>query len=254
MDYTYRHSDRIYTGSNNIPNAPGVESIFHRITVNGAVRLRDNLVLNASLPFTDATRLETGLADRSISGAGDLALSAVLSPFTAKDSKLKNWKFNAGIVFPTGDAADQPLTGNAAPSVLQLGTGAYQLTLGSSYSWGEQNWNYQVSFKAQLPLNESSQGFEPAAMYFASFTASRSISETVSVNFGVDFTESKNDKFQGADLITGYSLIALKAGVVWNITEDLSLSGVVRVPVYRDVNETQLATGTMLQLGVSRSF
>ena len=153
--------------------------------VNGAYKLNDQIVLNASVPFVDGRRKELGLPDRTISGLGDLTLSAIWRPFSKEESYLKGFSFSGGLVLPTGDPAQQPLTGVASPSVFQLGTGAYQLTAGATYTWGARDWNYRVTFNVTFPLDESSDGFKPAVVYYGSFSAGRSYNDDVSYRFGI---------------------------------------------------------------------
>jgi len=176
------------------------------------------------------------------------------SPFTEKTSSLKGLSFNGGFILPTGNPADQPLVGLANPSVFQLGTGAYQLTLGTNYTWGDGDWSYRFDLNSTIPLNESSEDFKPAPMYYGSLSAGRSINDDLGFRLGLNLTHLEDDQFKGEDLVTAYTAIAVKLGIVWKINIDYALSSSVSVPIYRDVNQTQLAAGTLFQLGISRSF
>lgn len=210
--------------------------------------------MSSSIPFIDGLREENGVPDKTISGLGDISVSVIWSPFTESASSLKGLSFNGGFILPTGDSAEQPLVGVANPSVFQLGTGSYQLTLGANYTWGADDWNYRLDLNTTIPLNESSENFKPAAMYYGSISAGRAINDDLSFRLGLNVSYLEDDQFNGADLVTGYTAIAAKLGLVWQINDDLALSSSVSVPVYRDVNQTQIAAGTLFQLGVSRSF
>jgi len=192
--------------------------------------------------------------DNTISGFGDVSLSALWDPFKEQDSLLKGLSFNTGIIFPTGDPADQPLTGQVSPEVFQLGTGAYQAKLGAKYIWKSDAWNYTIDLNTTLPLDESNLGFKPAASYFGSISAGRSLNDKLRYNFGLNLTYSEADQLNGTDLITAFTTLATKLELVWRPNNDYSISGSINVPLYRDVDQTQLAGGPELQLGVSRSF
>lgn len=194
------------------------------------------------------------MADRTISGLGDISVSLMWSPFTKSTSTLKGLSFKGGFILPTGAPADQPLVGVANPSVFQLGAGAYQLTLGTNYTWGNGDWNYRLDLNTTLPLNQSSENFKPAAMYYGGLSAGRSINDAMSFRLGLNVTHLEDDQFNGAALVTGYTAVAAKLGLVWKFNDDYALSSSVSVPIYRDVNQTQLAAGTLFQLGISRSF
>ena len=211
-------------------------------------------MLSTSIPFVDGLREEIGVADKTISGLGDISVTLRWSPWTERSSSLKGLSFQAGLILPTGDPADQPLVGVANPSVFQLGTGTTQLSLGGDYVWTQEDWTYRFDWKTTFPLDENSQGFKPAPMVYGSLSAGRPVHEDLNFSIGVNVTYLEDDQFHGRDLVTGYTAIAAKFGAVWNVSEDVAISGSVSIPVYRDVNQTQIAAGPIFQMGLSRSF
>jgi len=215
--------------------------------------VNDVVTLNAFIPFIYATREENGVPDSSIRGLGDIALNVLWSPFD-KGHHLNGLSFTTGVIFPTGDTSSQPVEGILAPNVFQLGTGAYQLTLGSNYRWSIDDWNFNVGLNFTLPINESDLGFEPASSFSSKISAGRSITEDLHFNLGLNYLDSDDDQLNGEDLVTGYQALSLDVGIVWRLNEELSLSSSASIPLYRKVNQTQIATGPQFQVGLSYSF
>lgn len=185
----------------------------------------------------------------------DITLSALWSPWRNGDSPFSSLSFLAGITLPTGEARDQPLAGVAAPSVFQLGTGAFQLLLGAQYTGAIGEWSYSTRFDLSLPLNESDEGFRPTESFYWSAGFGRPLTESLSARLSVEATHGNEDELQGAKIDeTGSTVISLKPSLVWRIDQNTAASASVSLPVYREVNETQIAVGPLWTLGISRSF
>ena len=206
------------------------------------------------MPFVDAVREENGLSDTRLNGVGDATVNLLWRPFYEPEHQLNGLILVAGITFPTGDEEDQPLVGLGNPEVFQEGTGAYQLNLGIGYSKLVGEWNYKFNASMTTALNESDQGYEPADFYFANVSVGRALNDVLSFDVGLLYSHGDDDRFQGARLITGYEQLALKTGLVWQIDDAYSVSTAVELPLYTNVNETQIGAGTLFRLGVSRSF
>lgn len=250
MDYTLRISDDLYRGSHRVSNPNKVKTIFHRYSLTGAYRVSDEFIVQGTIPFLDATFEENGTDLDTISGLSDISLLGTWRP-----SQVPGLGLNLGFIAPTGKDRRQPIVGVAAPSVFQLGTGAWQVLLGAGYSKQVGDWNLSTQLDVSLPLETSSQGFKPAETYFLSVSAARPITDTVQFRFAVQGSLTKKDEYQGMHLAnTGATTISLRPSLVWQINDRLSLSGSVDVPVYRDVNETGIGTGPIWRLGFSTSF
>ena len=178
----------------------------------------------------------------------------IWSPFTERKDKWERLSFSGGIILPTGESADQPLVGETAPDVFQLGTGAFQLMLGSSYVWSANDWDYRLDLNAVLPLNESSDGFTPASSFSGTMSAGKYINDDVGFSMGLNLTYSGPDEFREEDLITDYTSLTFKTGVFWQLKDRLLLTSSVSLPLYQKVNQTQLAAGPEFQIGLNRSF
>ncbi len=186
----------------------------------------------------------------TISGLSDISLLGTWRP-----SQVPGLHLNLGFIAPTGDERKQPLVGVAAPSVFQLGTGAWQVLLGAGYSKQAGDWNLSTRLDVSLPLETSSQGFRPAETYFLGVTAGRAITDSVAFNFTVQGSYTNKDEYRGMDLAnTGATMISVRPSLVWQINERLTISGSVDIPVYRDLNATGIAGGPIWRIGFSTNF
>lgn len=216
--------------------------------------LNNEWLLNSSIPFLDGERKEKGQPDTHIDGLGDISVSMLWNPFSDAEHKLNGLRFLGGFTLPTGNEGNQPLVGVASPEVFQLGTGVFQLTLGASYSKTIADWNYRWDLNLSTPLEKSDQGFQPASVFFTGFTAGRSITDKLSLQLGANLSYGEDDEFQGQEVITAFTKLDLKAGLDYQINDDMNLSTSFSLPVYQDVNETQIGAGTVLNVGLGYSF
>jgi|TARA_B110000305_G_scaffold242007_1_gene319033 hypothetical protein len=213
------------------------------------------VILRASLPYTHATREELGLADKTIEGLADITLSALWHPWIGETNALRGLGFSAGLILPSGDSSDTPNVGVTIPSVFQLGTGAYQGTMGVRYSKSIDDWTLATSADIIAPLDDSSIGFRPATTYFWSGSAAHPLSESFTGKMTLSLSHGTRDEFHGvAYANTGSTTFAISPSLIWNIGESYSASASVFIPLRRDVNATAIAAGPFFRIGVSRSF
>jgi len=254
LTYFQRRSDQIFEGSRRVSNSNNVTTSFENINLTTAWKINDHFILSGTLPWLSASRSEDSQDDTSFSGIGDASLSLRWSP-SRKGSQTSNTSLHIGFIFPTGETENQPQTGALAPSVFQAGTGTFQATLGLDYSRRINGWLLGGSLNSSFPLHESSDNFRPAATYTASVFTGRSLSENINFRISTDLVHNTNDVFQGNDIEdTGSTTLSIKPAIIWNINESFSTSASVSVPVWRDVNSTQIAVGPIWSIGVSRNF
>ncbi|MEJ6581421.1 MAG: hypothetical protein QNL33_08515 [Akkermansiaceae bacterium] len=255
FDYRYRHNQDIYRGSSELKNPADVSTTFQQYSLSGAWKVNDELILRASLPFTNAVREENGAPDSTINGVGDAAISALFKPWSGDDSILGGVGFTFGLVLPTGEAKDQPRVGIASPSVFQLGTGTTQLTLGAQYAAQFDDWSFLTFVQTTVPLDESSKGFRPAETVFLSAGIGRPITDKLSARFSLDLFHGGRDEVDGLAISnTGSTTLSLSPSIVYRLRDDFAISGSVSLPLYRDVNQTQLVAAPLWSLGLNYSF
>lgn len=207
-------------------------------------------MIQGTIPFLDGSFEEQGVDTANISGLGDISISATWRP-----EQVKGLSLNLGFILPTGEERDQPVIGNAAPSVFQLGTGAWQILLGAGYSKQVNKWALFTRFDISLPLETSSQGFRPAETYFLSAGASRAVTDTLRFGLTAIGSYTTEDEFQGNELgNTGATSFSLSPSLTWRAHDRFVISSSVTVPVYRDVNETGIAAGPSWQISFNTSF
>lgn len=218
--------------------------------------MNSNWLFSTHLPFTDATRSERGRPDANIGGLGDIAVSAIYSPWADEDSSWRRLSLNAGLTLPTGKPRDNPALGGVAPSVFQLGTGTIQLTLGANYFGILNNdWSYFSGANITFPLYESSKNFRPAKTYTFRAGISREFTEILKARISLDLFYGEKDAFQGIEIgNTGSTVLSLTPALIYTINDDLSASASISIPVHRRVNETALAVAPLWSLGLSYSF
>jgi len=233
-----------------------VTTEFHQILLTGSYRLNANWLFTGRIPFTDATRSELSQSDISISGLGDVSLTAVYSPWAGDGFPWSNLSFSSGLIFPTGEARDNPRVGGVNSTVFQLGTGTTQLLLGAN-SFGEINndWSYFATVNVSLSLYESSKDYRPAETFFFRAGVSRSLSENLTTKLSFDLFHGEQDEFLGRKIDeTGSTTFSFTPTLVYTLNDSLSASASVAIPVYRRVNETALAVGPLWSFGLSYSF
>ncbi|MDB4800582.1 hypothetical protein OAG72_01195, partial [bacterium] len=137
-----------------------------------------------------------GLADKTIEGLGDITLSALWYPWIGEAGELRSLGFSAGLILPTGDSGGSQ-AGISIPSVFQLGTGAYQATLGIRYAKSIDDWTFATSADVLFPLNESSEGFRPAKTIFGSASVAHALTDSLSGRLALNYSSGGRDEFQG---------------------------------------------------------
>lgn len=196
-----------------------------------------------------------GVRDKKIEGLADMNVAVLWSPWRGDDSILNGFSFRAGLTLPTGIASDQPLIGVAAPTVFQLGTGTVQMLLGAQYSGSVGEWSYSTRVDFTSPLHENDQEFRPAERYYLRASLDRTLTESVSAGVAAELSHGNRDEFHGMNIpTTGTTIISVRPSLVWRIDQDTAFSASVSIPVYREVNQTQITVGPLWSLGVSRGF
>jgi len=254
LTYLLRVSDELYQGSNRIANPTDVSTTFQGVELSAAWNVSDNLVLSGILPWYSAEREESGSENASFSGLGDATVFLLWTPW-AESEELSGLVLSMGLVLPTGEDRAQPLAGFAAPSVFQAGTGTFQATLGAGYSKAFGEWSLGGNLDVTFPLHESSQNFRPATTYYLSLFTGYAINEKLKAKLSAEVLHGTRDEFLGQDIEnTGSTTVFLKPSLVWDYNEQLSASVSVLIPIWREVNRTQIAVGPLWSIGMSYSF
>ena len=254
LNYLLRESDEIFSGDSQVGNPSDVSSIFHRVELGVAWDISENFSLRGTLPWITASQRENGLADNEFSGLGDASVSLLWSPWSEGEA-FSGLAFTVGFILPSGESREQPLAGEAVPSVFQAGTGAWQGKAGVSYFWEVGEWFLGASLDTAFALEESEQGFRPAETYYGSAFARRPVMKNLTIGLAVDLFHGERDELEGQAIErTGSTTLSLKPVLSWNLTDEFAAKASVSIPLWRRVNSTQLAAGPVWSLGMSYRF
>jgi len=198
------------------------------------------------------------------SGIGDLKLSALF----ASD---ENWVTSVGINIPSGSIDEKDVTPASSgvavqlPYPMQLGSGSYEFTLGTSYikNYGNNSWGNKADIIVRLDDNDRDYKLGNSITLNSWYSFAVGDKSTFSVRLklldwgnisGADTdlnpmmvpTADANLRAgTRADVLVGYNLQLTQAALV----------GVeVGAPVYQDLDGPQLETDLTMQLGVQYEF
>lgn len=258
-----QESDGLYRGRSRAAN-PGDESTtFRQETLRATWRALDTLDVDLLVPRVEIHNEVRGRRDIDLEGLGDLSLSAIWGPWrrtpAAGDPQelfdLRGVSFLAGLKFPTGEEGDRPAPGATPPSLLQLGTGTYDPLVGVLYRGRTGDFTLFHGTSAQVSGGESRTGLRPGSVLQTSTGVACEISDRLGPSLALEGIFRGKDALNGSRIDnTGSSLWFVTPGVSIRLTGRVSLEASVRIPVYRNVDRTQVVPGSLWTVGLSWSF
>jgi len=202
-----------------------------------------------------------GAYDSQASGLGDLRVIGRYYGF----AEGKNFGIQFGLKLPTGsntqvaNLSDGSGTAQVDPG-LQLGTGTTDAIVGAYYFDNlNQNWDYfvQGQFEAALDKAAFFDGFSyrPGDSINLSgglrYHGFESFTPTVQINV----RNVQTDSGTGADTFsTGGTLVYFTPGVVFPVSNTVSVHSDLQIPLYQNVNGIQLAPSYIFSIGARLSF
>jgi len=198
------------------------------------------------------------------SGIGDLKLSVLFDTG-------ENWVSSVGLNVPTGSIDEKDVTpmsnGSSVqlPYPMQLGSGSYGFTLGTSYikTYGHNSWGNKADIIVRLNDNDRDYKLGNSLTLNSWYSFGVSDNSTLSIRLQI----SDWDNISGADTELNPMMVPtadanLRAGtradVLMGYNYQLSQSALlgleVGVPVYQNLDGPQLETDLILQLGVQYEF
>ena len=214
------------------------------------------MLLSLTLPYTDAWFNEGGAPRNSIEGLGDIRFVASWYPWLSRDNEfLKSWGLSFGIIFPTGKDAPQALVGTAVPTVLQLGTGTYQLIAGFTHTLKFSNWYVETQAQLTFPLGDNHSGYKPAPLWSGSVSLEHALTKRFDFRFACLLSHAQEDTLSGVEITnTGSTVIELQPEILWELSDLISANASVAIPVYRNVRSTQIGVGSRFNIGLNFRF
>lgn len=201
--------------------------------------------------------------DETFDGHGDVRLGVKHFFFHYKSIQIAGV---LGLSLPTGrlskataasylDHDEAAVIGVTVPkhSHLQLGTGTFDPFVGveALYRFGEY-WIFFSSVNADIPMSENRYDYRTSPSGTLNLGPALRVPETrLIASLFAEMFYSGRDRFEADDLAgprgtfdgnfrvpnTGRFEMALKPGVIWGITEKVSLNLQVRIPVYTRIRE-----------------
>lgn len=200
----------------------------------------DDWTLFARLPYLhndlDSETSDGHRFGTNTSGIGDIILG-VNHNLVENDGEV--WRAHLGVGLPTGSFDERDRDGGgtrqAAPFVVQLGTGTVDLFPGLTYMVQHEEWSYGVGTEARLRLGTNGEGWARSNSLQASLWASRLFAERLSGSLQLnadshgDYHGSWHDVDPDANPLEdenrqGGTLVELAAGVRYGLPEPLGAS------------------------------
>lgn len=239
-------------------NPDDVMTSFQVETLHLGWQVLDGVDLNLLLPRVEVHNEARGQEDVDIEGLGDVSVFIDWGPWRRKRERLldaSGLSILVGLKFPTGEEGDSVAPGATPPSLLQLGTGTFDPLLGVQYNGRAGNLTLFHRSSVQIAGGESSAGLRPATVLQTGTGVAYELFGRVTPSVAVEGIFRDKDVLDGDTIDnTGSSLWAVTPGLSIRIVDRLYLDGSVRIPVYHNVDRTQLVPGELWTVGVSWSF
>ncbi len=198
------------------------------------------------------------------SGVGDFKFSILFE-------NVENWVNNIGLNLPTGSIDEKdttPMSNGSAvqlPYPMQLGSGSYELTLGTTFIkiWGENNWGNKADII--IRLNDNDRDYKLGNSFELNSWYSYSVNEKNTLMARVKLLKWNN--IRGADAALNPMMVptadaSLRAGTRadfllgynYQLAKEMLVGIEAGVPVYQKLDGPQLKTDLTLQFGVQYEF
>ena len=260
LSVSTRYGERtdLQSGTSEVGNPGNENTKSLQTTLLLDYRVNDSLTALLSAPYLDQTTSYTGV-QQTIKGLGDIAVYGKYSLYKI-DARSEVLAL-AGVELSTGSTkqGDGTVT---FPATQQLGSGTTDYIVGAAAVWGSPSITTYGDFSYKINGKETYQ--------FGNFLA---------LNAGVNYALSSMDQFSlvgelnaevaardksdpdpmvlpagGEVPNTGYKRVYITPGVQWRPAKDWALNFNAQVPVYQNLNGTQLASKVNYNLGVSMRF
>ena len=227
-------------GGETLPNSVGGRFEVLTMTPELGYQLPRGFDVRARAPLHWKSFEETTPAvTADASGLGDLELlgryERTLSP---------RWyaSATAGVALPTGSTEPQPFVGEAAPTVLQLGSGTVDPILAGLVRYAPPGpWVASANAATRLAVYENSHEYQSADLFELGIGGAVSLwSSRVDVRLHVDYSSVTHVEIAGvAAPNTGRATVYASPGVRVRLWREVTADVSAHVPLYMRVNETQ---------------
>lgn len=262
--YSWQESDKLYRGRRREANPDEVSTTFQQETLHLSWRALDEVELNLLVPRVEIHNESVGQEDVDFEGLGDISLFMEWGPWrsarkseTEEESLLdpRGLSFIVGLKFPTGEENDDVVPGVTPPSLLQLGTGTFDPLLGLQYRGQASDLTIFHRTSVQLSGGASEGGVKPGNVLQTVTGVAYELFDRVTPSVAIEGLFRDKDVLNGDTIDnTGSSFWFVTPAVSIRIIDHLYLDGSIRIPIYRNVDRTQLVPGELWTVGLSWSF
>lgn len=260
INLSTRYSKRsdLQSGTSKVGNPSNEKTQSWQTTLLLDYRVTDSWTALLAVPYLSQTASYTG-ANQTTKGLGDIAVYGKYSLY--KMDATSEVLALAGVELPTG-STDKGDSSGVFPITQQPGSGSTDFIVGAAAVWGFPvltaygDFSYKINgsksykFGNFLALNGGANYALPGMAQF---------SLVGEVN--VEIAEQDKSDLSGPGVLpggkvrdTGYKKIYFTPGIQWRPAKDWALNFNAQVPVYQNVNGTQLASEVSYTLGISTRF
>jgi hypothetical protein len=205
---------------------------------------------------TDGVNPGDGAYDSSASGLGDVRLIGRYYGFSAGG----NFGVQFGLKLATGQTSQVGNDGvTPVDPGLQLGAGTTDAILGVYYFDNlNQNWDYFVQGQIQSALKSSTMNglsYRPGDSVNLTGGLRYHGFESLTPMVQINARKVNTDSGDAADTYaTGGTLVYLTPGVVFPVSQTVSVYSNLQLPIYQDVKGIQLSPKSIFSIGARMSF
>ncbi|MBI1362396.1 MAG: transporter [Proteobacteria bacterium] len=235
----------------------------------GMYGLTDKVTVMAMVPYLDK-KMETlhrngTRAKQTADGLGDIKASALMELWEGDNARLQG---QLGLSLPTGDIDKTGTTGARLAYPMQLGSGTYDAIASLTYSGHTADWSWGAQGATTLRTGDNDNGYRLGNIYSATGWLARPVTENVSLSGRLlgTYTGQINGRdsaltpmmMPAANTInSGGTMVDAGFGVNFLMPATAKghrLSLEVTVPMYRNLQGTQLEKDYAVTLGWQKTF
>lgn len=239
----------------------------HFVQVDVAYGLTNRLTVVGSWPLVTARTLDhlyipggavanhthggttISRVDLTTRGAGDAQVTARY----AWNSKVL---LGAALKTPSGDYRRRDETDGIGDPMIQPGTGAWAMAGTAQYSSTLPRFGVNWAASALVQRSFANPlGYRMGDEAYVTARVSRPVAGPLSASFQAKAYHVGRSTFLGQrSMSTGATMVSVAPGLGWKLPARMAVYGNIQLPVFQHVNEGQLGTSAVVQVGMSRRF
>lgn len=265
--YIYRQQDQLYDGSDEVDfirpqkgqkGKKAYEKTVQKYQLTLRTGISDNFDARLIIPFLDKEMKRMSFKDDftdSNSGIGDIKLISRYRIMSQKKKDPFNLAVGAGLKMPTGKTDEEDSSGKT-PGFLQTGSGSWDpiVELGAhkiiDRHWLSSHLIYVMTTEGDL----GDYDFERPDVFKYNFAYAYALSNLFDLQLELNgVVKSKAEKDGIKNDNSGGHVIYLSPGIHFKFRKGMHLDLCVPIPVYRDLNGTQLSEdyGVVVKLAMT---